>query len=223
MGRLGWTVEVGAAVFLFATASVALADTINFTQFGSDDGLNNLPNSISGTTLGGVGLTIIGPGNGFVPVEAGVNWAPSQFATGSELLEDEAYPQSPSINGSGPVTIKFATPITSITSLAAETAIFGPYTATLTAYDGATLLGASSYTIPGVGPPGSIPSLAFSAAAITSITIGTTNDSQGFALGPSSNPVVTPLPSTWTMLTAGFVVLFFFAYRGKKKNMGALV
>jgi hypothetical protein len=32
----------------------------------------------------------------------------------------------------------------------------------------------------------------------------------------------TPLPSTWTMLIAGFVGLGFFAYRGSKKNTGAL-
>jgi hypothetical protein len=32
----------------------------------------------------------------------------------------------------------------------------------------------------------------------------------------------TPLPSTWTMLLAGFVGLGFFAYRGTKKNSAAL-
>jgi hypothetical protein len=32
----------------------------------------------------------------------------------------------------------------------------------------------------------------------------------------------TPLPSTWTMLIAGFVGLAFFAYRGTKKNAAAL-
>jgi hypothetical protein len=32
-----------------------------------------------------------------------------------------------------------------------------------------------------------------------------------------------PLPSTWTMLIAGFVGLGFFAYRGSKKNAGGLV
>ena len=34
--------------------------------------------------------------------------------------------------------------------------------------------------------------------------------------------VFTPLPSTWTMLIAGFVGLGFFAYRGSKKNASAL-
>jgi len=33
---------------------------------------------------------------------------------------------------------------------------------------------------------------------------------------------VTPLPSTWTMLIAGFVGLGFFAYRGSKKNVAAI-
>jgi hypothetical protein len=33
----------------------------------------------------------------------------------------------------------------------------------------------------------------------------------------------TPLPSTWTMLIAGFLGLGFFAYRGSKKNAAALV
>jgi hypothetical protein len=32
----------------------------------------------------------------------------------------------------------------------------------------------------------------------------------------------TPLPSTWTMLIAGFAGLGFFAYRGSKKNAAAL-
>jgi hypothetical protein len=32
----------------------------------------------------------------------------------------------------------------------------------------------------------------------------------------------TPLPSTWTMLIAGFLGLGFFAYRGSKKNGAAI-
>jgi hypothetical protein len=32
----------------------------------------------------------------------------------------------------------------------------------------------------------------------------------------------TPLPSTWTMLIAGFVGLGFVAYRGKKKGSAAI-
>jgi hypothetical protein len=39
----------------------------------------------------------------------------------------------------------------------------------------------------------------------------------------SLTAVATPLPSTWTMLIAGFVGLGFFAYRGTKKNAAALI
>jgi hypothetical protein len=51
------------------------------------------------------------------------------------------------------------------------------------------------------------------------------------AVGPGSNidPILddvsvaaTPLPSTWTMLIAGFAGLGFFAYRGSKKNAAAI-
>jgi choice-of-anchor C domain-containing protein len=38
----------------------------------------------------------------------------------------------------------------------------------------------------------------------------------------SPNVAATPLPSTWTMLIAGFVGLGFFAYRGAKNNPAAL-
>jgi hypothetical protein len=38
----------------------------------------------------------------------------------------------------------------------------------------------------------------------------------------SVTPGATPLPSTWTMLIAGFVGLGFLAYRGTKKNTAAL-
>jgi hypothetical protein len=41
-------------------------------------------------------------------------------------------------------------------------------------------------------------------------------DAGTFAVDP------TPLPSTWTMLIAGFVGLGFFAYRGSRKNAAAL-
>jgi hypothetical protein len=39
---------------------------------------------------------------------------------------------------------------------------------------------------------------------------------------PTNTNLVTPLPSTWTMLIAGFAGLGFFAYRGTKKDAAAL-
>jgi hypothetical protein len=45
----------------------------------------------------------------------------------------------------------------------------------------------------------------------------------GISVALYSNSIsATPLPSTWTMLIAGFVGLGFFAYRGSKKNVAAL-
>ncbi len=41
-------------------------------------------------------------------------------------------------------------------------------------------------------------------------------------LSASDPPPSTPLPSTWTMLIAGFVGLGFFASRGTKKSSAAL-
>jgi hypothetical protein len=38
----------------------------------------------------------------------------------------------------------------------------------------------------------------------------------------AATPSATSLPSTWTMLIAGFVGLGFFAYRGSKKNTAAI-
>ncbi len=43
-----------------------------------------------------------------------------------------------------------------------------------------------------------------------------------FSTDITFNVSATPLPSTWTMLIAGFVGLGFFAYRGSKKNAAAL-
>jgi hypothetical protein len=44
----------------------------------------------------------------------------------------------------------------------------------------------------------------------------------GGAGGVTFSASATPLPSTWTMLIAGFAGLGFFAYRGTRKNAAAL-
>ena len=43
-----------------------------------------------------------------------------------------------------------------------------------------------------------------------------------FDVNADGNLIASPLPSTWTMLIAGFVGLGFFAYRGSKKNVAAV-
>jgi hypothetical protein len=42
-----------------------------------------------------------------------------------------------------------------------------------------------------------------------------------FEVGGGENPELTPLPSTWTMLIAGFLGLGFLAYRGRKTPSAA--
>jgi hypothetical protein len=196
------------AVSIFASADAAMADTIDFSQFGAPGAV--LGNVLEGVTTGGVDFTITGAGFGFSRRTANdpvppAGWSPSQFVVGAPLL----YDGNTVDEGPGAVSIVFASPISSITSLAAEPSNYGSYTATLTAYDGATLLGSVSYSEAGVEyPAGTIGSLNFFAPEITSIVIDTTNDGTGFALG-----TVVPETSTWAMMLLGFAGLGFAGYR----------
>jgi hypothetical protein len=195
-------VKLGAALaaMALAAAGAARADTIDFGQFGPN--FTFLANSVAGTTTGGVAFTLTGPlgGQGMTRVDVNDGWCCSQFHDALPLLFDNldvsVIPDDP-----GAVTIDFATPITRISALAAEPDLGGAYTATLTAYDGSTLLGTSSYTA-GTGGPGTIPTFYFAAPAITSIVITTTNDEEGFALG-----LEVPEPAAWALMLAGFAAL----------------
>jgi hypothetical protein len=51
---------------------------------------------------------------------------------------------------------------------------------------------------------------------------GTYNATGPYDISILNETVVAPLPSTWTMLIAGFLGLAFFAYRGPKKDIGAI-
>ena len=193
-----------ASSILWLLAYSASADTINFAQFGPDGAV--LGNVVDGTTADGVTFTLTGVGLGFNRVTANTpDWVESQFPVGVPLVWDL---------GPGLVTIDFSTPISSITGIAAESDPFGEYTATLTAYDGSMVLGTSSYSAPGLPTslPGTLPSFSFSAPAITSITIGVSDDSGGFALG------AVPEPSTWAMMALGFAGLGFAGYRSSSRT-----
>jgi hypothetical protein len=193
----GTVLGAGLAAVAFLVVGRASADTIDFGQFGPDGTV--LANTLTGVTVGGVDFTIIGPDNGFLRVDANTpDWTQSEFPVGANLVYD--------LPGSGPVTIDFSTPISSITSLAAEPLNLGTYIATLTAYDGLTEIGSARYSSTTPGAPGSIPTLNFSAPSITSIVIDTTNDSAGFALGTVVAASV-PEPSTWALLLCGFAGL----------------
>ncbi len=71
-------------------------------------------------------------------------------------------------------------------------------------------------------PEGSIPKLSVSAADITSITIATTNDGIGFALGGigGTNNTI-PEPSTWAMMIVGFAGLGYFGYGASRRRAAA--
>lgn len=198
------TFGAAAATAIYFVVNAAFADTINFGQFEPDGAF--FANVVTGTTAGGVGFTLAGVGYGFERVTANTSdWVESQFPVGAPLLWDG----DQAGNGPGAVTIDFSIPISSITGLAAESDNFGNYTATLTAFDGSTLLGTSSYSAAGLTTslPGTLPSFSFSSPNITSISIDTSTDGTGFAIGSI------PEPSTWVMMLLGFVGIGFSAYR----------
>ena len=191
-----WAAATASA--LACLAGVARADTIDFSQFQPDGAF--FPNVLTGTTVGGVGFTLTGNGNGFKRVTANTSdWVNSQFPAGDPLLFDAG----PMSYGPGPVTIDFSSPISSITGLAAESDVYGPYTATLTAFDGSTLLGVSSYSATGLitSSPNTLPAFSFSSPAITSISLDTSTDSGGFAIGS------VPEPASWAMMLVGLGAL----------------
>ena len=50
---------------------------------------------------------------------------------------------------------------------------------------------------------------------------GTYTSNGSYNVASIESSLATPLPSTWTMLIAGFLGLAFFAYRGSKNDGGA--
>jgi hypothetical protein len=201
---------VAAAV---ACAGAAWADTINF------DTINMINNKTTGTTTGGVGFTVSGPGAGFSVRTEDATWA-GNFPEGTTVLYDGAVP--------GPITINFNTPITSLTDLGVEASLFDVFTATVQAYDGSTLVDDQSQTgistyLPGLTDYGVGSALAFdlSAAAITSIVISSTNDGDGIGIGGvNSNgggQSSVPEPAAWAMLLLGFFGVGAAARMGRRK------
>ena len=76
-------------------------------------------------------------------------------------------------------------------------------------------------------PSNSLPGFSISDVSFTPSSIFLNleglNQTEGQIAAVDVNTVsATPLPSTWTMLIAGFVGLGFFAYRGSKKGTAAL-
>lgn len=207
-----------AAVIALGCVGAAHADNINFAQFGADG--TGLGNSVTGTTTGGVGFTLIGPGSGFTilgqcPGPPACGWS-GNFPNATSVLYDNGV--------SGPVTIDFNTPISSISELGVEANLFGPYTATLQAYDGMTLVGTDTVSSVSAYAPGTVVSFNFSSPTITSIVISTTDDYEGFGLGGSGGTggYDVPEPATWAMLLVGFGAIGAAMRSSRRRNSIAL-
>jgi hypothetical protein len=214
---------LGTVALAALVASPAHADFINFALFGPTGTAVGSPGS--GTTSNGVPFTISDSGNaGFQELcedktracgPAADTWAGEFYLDEVILFNDSA---------SSPVTITFATPITSLTDLQAQAENGGPFTETLDAFNGTTLVASDSaaWDNGGGGPPGegTIPKLSIDfAGGITSVTISTTNDDSGFALGGIGGVNNTiPEPSTWALTIIGLAGLGFARHGGSRRT-----
>jgi PEP-CTERM motif len=197
-----------ASVAMLGIPEVGYAETINFSQFGSS--FSFVASPTSGVTSAGNPVTVTGPlpgAHGFLRLDEGISFI-GLFPQGAPLLFDSTTP--------GSINLSFPTPITSLT-LAAQANNTGPYTETMTAYSGVTVLGSVTASAVNCGGTatceisncgsascqvGTVPFLTLSYADITSIVIGTTNDSIGIALD-GSPPTAVPEPASMTLLGAG--------------------
>jgi hypothetical protein len=200
-------------------SGVAKADTINFAQFGADG--TNLGSPLVGTTEGGVGVTITSPNGSFEILQEGTDWNGIFPLTAPILFDGE---------GSGPVTLTFATGISSLT-LAGQANFGGAYTETATAFSGATQVdttSASSFNfIDDTNPAdqGIVPFLTVTGADITKVTFSVTDDGAGLALygGAGVTTTATPEPVTLPLLGLGLVGLAFVSRRMRTSTASRMV
>jgi hypothetical protein len=178
-----------------AGAATARADTIDFSQFGAEG--THVVDGSSGVTADGIAFVISGGYGHLTVFDQGGLWT-GAFTPGAALLCNCA--------GPGAITIDFAAPVTDL-SLGAQTNDNGAYVATLTAYDaGHAVLRSLSVNGVSANAPGTVPILALSQSGTWSVTISSTNDGDGFALGgvPGAGGPAVPEPSAWAMMLLGF-------------------
>jgi len=206
----------GSLIASFLTTAPVSADTINFSQFGPP--ATSLPGTISGVTTGGVGVTLTSPNNSFETfVEAshalGAGTWEGTFPSGAPLLYDGS--------GSGGVELTFADPITSLT-LAAQANAQGDFTETIDAFDGATLVNTITsgtiFNCADLSCEGTQAFLTVAAAAITGVTISTTNDDVGLALYGGAGANATPLPAALPLFASGLGALGMLGWRRRRRQ-----
>lgn len=194
---------------LFAARAPVAADTINFAQFGPPG--TTLPGTLTGVTTDGVSVTLTSPNGSFETfVEAPPGSWFGTFPDGAPLLFDGF--------GPGAVTLTFATPITSLT-LAAQANLVGNFVETMQAFSGATLVDTEIsgvlFNCADLTCRGTQAILTLAAAAITSVTISTTNDDFGFALYGGAGAAI-PIPAALPLLAS---VLGLAGWFGWKRNV----
>lgn len=197
------------AVAFLGLAAPAAAESFSFGDYFFPGDMEG--DGFSSFTDQGTSYLIDDPGGSFQFFGQGEPGAFSwngQFRQNVLVLYDD--------DAAGAVTVTFDSPVDSITGLAAQPLAPGAYTATLTAFDGATVLGTSTYSsINGPGPQGSIPYFSLFSPGITSIEISTTNDSQGIGIGSDNAGI--PEPSAWALMLAGFGALGAALRRGGRR------
>lgn len=185
--------SAGVAAISLAVSVPAHADTIDFSQFTpSYTGVG----SLAGTTADGVGFTVAA-GNAIEVRVQSLSWN-GNFGDGEHILFN---------TGSAPTVISFASAVSSIGNIGLQRDIFGPYTATLQAFDAlGNLLGSTSYSATSSYAPDSQTAFSFAADGIRSIALSSTG-SGGYGIGfvPSAQNAV-PEPSSWAMMLAGFCI-----------------
>jgi hypothetical protein len=209
----------GVALAALTIAAPAMADSINFAQYGAPG--TGIGSGATGVTAGGDQFTISDVDQaGFSEycedktrqcTNNGYTWA-GEFYKGEVILFNNSAPS--------PVTIDFAHGLNSVTDLQAQANLYGAFTETLVAYSGNTIVDTvSAAWFNGVSNPpgeGTIPKLSVFGRDITSIEIYTTNDGAGFALGGVGGVNNVPEPGTLALFGAGLLGLAGFASRRRK-------